>query len=528
MEALVLMNRTKEFGEILTDLDYESFKYEYERNNDRSISFTIFKSTENADIFDTITNEMLLLWKGQYYVIKNTKPIYDGVLLKNEIDAKHIFMDLQHHYLDKDLENEEVNADDEEKAKPTYTVEEYIKQIFKDNKLGFSYKLVGTFNKRMPLDEFGGKNGLEALLEGAELFGYIYFADNKTIYIYDEDSFYERSDEPIIYKYNNDDAQVTISTMDLKTIIRGFGKKKTKTETKNYNPVNPKDLTYNGSFIKEGTWRTEQVGAAYTKDFECKWGNERLEWSLKKMSKGGMLEVFVDGESKGQFDCYSKNAETEKINIATGLAKGKHTFKAVFKGAKKGVDYKKSSPCMYVGTSKATVLNLTAVLRGEDVYHTKATYKSPNYDSFGHLEAATVYDDEALNRDDLMSTLVNELQDEPVVEIATNYLGSVEDKHYIQSGDIKENSLVRFIHKPMGYNVELKVVKITESHPIIPEPVEVEFSNASKDILKIQLQESMKIKNMNNFVASERARRVNQIVSTSNYSDSVGSVLIGE
>ena len=528
MDSLILTNRKKQFGEILTDLDYESFKYEYEKNNDRSISFTIFKSTENADIFDTIANEMLLLWKGQYYVIKSTKPIYDGVVLKNEVEAKHIFMDFQHHYIDKDLENEELNDDEDEKNKPNYTVGEYIKYIFKGNKIGFKYKIVGTFNKRMPLDELGGKNGLEALVEGAELFGYIYFADNKTIYIYDEETFYERSDEPIIYKYNNDDAQVTINTVDLKTIIRGFGKKKTKSETKNYNPIKPKDLSYSGPFIKEGTWRTEKIGASYTKEFECKWGNERLEWTLKKMSKGGVLEVFIDNQSKGEFECYSKNAETEKIIIASGLSKGKHTFKAVFKKAKSGVDYKKSAPCMYVGTSKSTVLNLTAVLKGEDVYYTKATYKSPNYESFGHLEAATVYDDEALNYDDLRNTLVNELQDEPVVEIATNYLGSVEDKHYIQSGDIKENSLVRFIHKPMAYNVELKVVKITESHPIVPKPVEVEFSNASKDILKIQLQESMKIKNMNNFVISERARRTNQIVSTSNYSDSVGSVLIGE
>lgn len=528
MDSLILMNKTQQFGEILTDLDYESFKYEYEKNSDRSISFTIFKSSENADIFDTITNEMMLLWKDQYYVIKSTKPIYDGVILRNEIEAKHIFMDFQHHYIDKDLENEELNTGEDDNLKPTYTVEEYIKYIFKGNKIGFKYELIGTFNKRMPLDELGGKNGLEALVEGAELFGYIYFADNKTIYIYDEESFYERSDEPIIYKYNNDDAQVTINTLDLKTIIRGFGKKKTKTETNNYNPIKPKDLSYFGNFIKEGTWRTEEIGASYTEEFECKWGNERLEWSLKKMSKGGVLEVFIDNQSKGEFECYSKNAETEKIIIASGLSKGKHTFKAVFKKAKSSVDYKKSAPCMYVGTSKSTVLNLTAVLKGEDVYHTKATHKSPNYESFGRLEAATIYDDEATDYDDLMNTLKNELQDEPVVEIATNYLGSVEDKQYIQNGDIKENSLVRFIHKPMGYNVELKVVKITESHPIIPKPVEVEFSNASKDIIKIQLQESMKIKNMDNFVISERARRTDQIVSTSNYSDSVGSVLIGE
>ncbi|MFQ3901793.1 hypothetical protein ABLV98_00835 [Staphylococcus sp. 50Mo3-1] len=138
MNSLILMNKTQQFGEILTDLDYESFKYEYEKNSDRSISFTIFKSSENADIFDIITNEMMLLWKGQYYVIKSTKPIYDGVILRNEIEAKHIFMDFQHHYVDKDLENEELNTDEDEQTKPNYTVEEYIKYIFKGNKLGLS------------------------------------------------------------------------------------------------------------------------------------------------------------------------------------------------------------------------------------------------------------------------------------------------------------------------------------------------------------------------------------------------------
>src|SRR5699024_6620566 len=113
------------------------------------------------------------------------------------------------------------------------------------------------------------------------------------------------------------------------------------------------------------------------------------------------------------------NAETEKIIIASGLRKGKHTFKAVFKKAKNGIDYKKSEPCMYVGTSKSTVLNLTAVLKGEDVYYTKATYKSPNYESFGHLEAATIYDDEALNYDVLRNKLVYKLHDETIEDIAT-------------------------------------------------------------------------------------------------------------
>ena len=42
---------------------------------------------------------------------------------------------------------------------------------------------------------------------------------------------------------------------------------------------------------------------------------------------------------------------------------------------------------MYVGTSKSSVLNLTAVLKGKDIYHVYAEYKSPYYKQYGKSEA---------------------------------------------------------------------------------------------------------------------------------------------
>ena len=62
----------------------------------------------------------------------------------------------------------------------------------------------------------------------------------------------------------------------------------------NYNPIKPKDLTYSGTFDKSGTWSTTTVGASYSKQFECKWGNETLVWTLKKMAKGGLVDVYLD------------------------------------------------------------------------------------------------------------------------------------------------------------------------------------------------------------------------------------------
>ncbi|MDW4093389.1 prophage endopeptidase tail family protein [Staphylococcus saprophyticus] len=529
MESLILKNKKDTYGEILTDFDFGSFKYEYEKNNERSIDFTIYKTYSNSDLFDALLNEMLIVWEGQEYVVKSTSIKYDGAVVSNDVTAKHIFMEFQNHYIQKDLENEEMNSEEttDEESKPTMTLEQYLEFGFKGNKLGFTYEIKGTFNKRVAFDELGNKNGMEFLTEGAELFNYIYFADNKKIYIYDEETFYQMADIPLIYKYNSSEVQATVTTTDVKTYIQGYGKKKTKAETKNYNPVKPKDISYSGTFIKDGTWRTEVVGASYSKEINCKWGNEILEWTLKKMAKGGLLDVYLDDELVGRYECYSKTATSEKIVIARNLSKGKHTFKAVFRGAKSGVDYKESKACMYVGTEKSTVLNLTAVLKGTDIYHAYAEYKSPNYDIFGHSEAPTVFDDNALDSEELKKNIIAQLNDQPTVEVSTNYLGSFEEKHYLRNDDIQENHMIHFIHQPLGYNLDLKVVKLTESHPLANQPLEVDFSNSPTDIIKIQQQINRNIKKISNVSKGESIGASPYFI-TENYSDIVGVTILDD
>src|SRR5699024_12156616 len=95
-----------------------------------------------------------------------------------------------------ELNSEEDTNGTGEESKPTMTLEQYLDFGFKGNKIGFTYEIKGKFTQRVAIDELGNKNGMEYLTEGAELFGYIYYADNKKIYIYDEQTFYELSQEP--------------------------------------------------------------------------------------------------------------------------------------------------------------------------------------------------------------------------------------------------------------------------------------------------------------------------------------------
>ena len=49
-KELVIENKAGNFAEILTDYDLDSFKYEYEINNERSLTFTAYKAKGNEDI----------------------------------------------------------------------------------------------------------------------------------------------------------------------------------------------------------------------------------------------------------------------------------------------------------------------------------------------------------------------------------------------------------------------------------------------------------------------------------------------
>lgn len=513
---IIVTDLKNTMSELLLDFFYDTFSYEYERNNGRSITFTAYMTTHNREVYNMLQNESYIDYEGQRYVIKDTNPKMVGDIHTTEVTAHHIMYEFQNHYVSKDIIDEELNSDVEEDQVLMYSLKDYLEFGFKGNKQGYTYEIKGNFNNTKEIDELGGNNGIEYLIEGAELFNYIFFSDNKHIVIYDEASFYKQTELTVRYKMNTDEVDVSVNTNDLKTYIKGYGKKKTKTETKNYNPIKPPDLKFNGTFFKEGTWRTQVVGASYEKTFQCKWGGETLVWSLKKLSRGGLLDIYLDGDYIGRYSCYSHTSRSESIVIAKNLKKGTHIFKAVFRGPDPNVKEYKTAPVMYVGTEKSTTLNLTAVLKGTDVYHTISEYKSPNYNTFGHRQAPDVFDDKITNETDLKALLKSQLKDEPEVELSTNY---------IDTEKISERDEVWFIHEPMEFDTSIKVVSLKKSHPLMNVPDEVGFSNAKNDIIKIQQTINNRIKNVNKAI---NRRNINNIFDRDHFYEEpiVGSVLI--
>lgn len=376
-----------------------------------------------------------------------------------------------------------------EETTDLYSVQSYLDYGFAKNSLGFTYEIVGNFDQYKRVEKIGDKNLLQHIVDGAEIFGYIYYADNKHIKIHDNASFYELEDEPIVYQYNSDELTVKTSIVGLETYIQGYGGKKSTSETKNYNPIRVKDLQYSGTFDKSGTWSTEQVGAYYTSNFQAKHGNELLQWTLKKGKLGGRVAVYLDDEKINEFSMYSESAKTDKVILKRGLSKGAHVVKVEFLGAVEGTDYEDKTPVMYVQTDKSDVFNLTAVLEGKEVYHFYDEYKSPTaYDTYSYREAPTVYEDKVKSKEELREIMIEKIKDVPTVEVTTNYINY--DK-------IKENSKVRLVHKPMGFNTDLEVVGLKKFHPRLNKPAEVTFTNNRTDILNYQRRLNRAISQMN-------------------------------
>lgn len=358
-----------------------------------------------------------------------------------------------------------------------YSVDSYLDYGFSKNNLGFTYEIVGKFDTFKEVEKIGDKNLLQHIVDGAEIFGYIYYADNKKVYIYDNPSWYELKNEPIVYRYNSDQLDVKTSIVGLETFIRGYGGKKDTKDTKNYNPIRVKDLQYDGTFDKSGTWSTEQKGAYYKSNFIAKYGNETLQWTLKKGKLGGSVAVYLDDEKLNEFNMYNESAKTDKVILKRGLSKGKHTVRVEFLGGTDGVDYEGKPPVMYVQTDKSDVFNLTAVLEGKEVYNYYAEHKSPLYDNYTPREAPTVYEDKVESEEELKKVLIEKIKADPTVEVSTNYLSY--DK-------IEPNSKVRLVHKDMGFNTDLEVVALKKGHPRLNKKIDVEFTNNRTDILKYQ------------------------------------------
>lgn len=519
-DYLAVMNLEETICENIFDVDYGEFKDNEEVSQGRDLSFIVYRTSYNRFVYDLLICENYIIYQGERFVIKEVTPKVKGEKIFTEITAHHIIHEFQNHFVESNKKDDDEVSED--KPILQYTLEEYLNYGFKnqETRLRYSYKIYGNFTKKIPFEELGGKNGTEYINETIEAFGCIIHANDTEIGFYDEDSFYRMTEEIIRHPYNTDTMDLKVSTLELRTVIKAYGQKYKSEETKNYQSIKPPQLSYTNDFQKEKTWGTDKIGGKATVTIDCKYGDETIIYTIKKGKDGGLFDAYIDGNKIGRYSCWAKSAGSEKIDLKKDVSKGKHKLEFVFVG--KDPKHKLADgvkPRYLVGTEKSEVINTTANTSGEKAYKAVVTHTSDNAKLYGKRFAGVVTNDKITNNTELRKWAKSQLQDTPKTDLEVNY---------ISQNKLTSRDKVFFVNEIMGYNTELKVVKLERSHPYTNKIDTVSFSNEIKDMIQIQQSMNQRLRaqdNHFNYQANEMNKLYTHRIGSPFEYQTIGSVI---
>ncbi|WP_010051796.1 phage tail protein, partial [Carnobacterium maltaromaticum] len=220
MELLV---KNGDYEEILIDFDYENFTENWQKNTSWTIEFRLDKTVLNEFSYDLVENEAYIIHNQQYFVVKTCEPQAEGSFVYKNIIATHICYDVQFHHVHENMTK-------------TARIAEYMSFALGNNKLGYTYEIIGDFGTTgVEVENFGdGMDALDMLQNICSKFNAVMIADNKHFRIIAEEHWGEVTEKVFRYQYNTDNVQCSIDSTNLRTKMKLIGKTKEEDEGGGY------------------------------------------------------------------------------------------------------------------------------------------------------------------------------------------------------------------------------------------------------------------------------------------------------
>ncbi|WFA04405.1 phage tail protein [Bacillus sp. HSf4] len=181
-------------------------------NSEKYIDVSVVKHETNAQSYPLVQSENILIYEGEEYIIRQMNSSLNSVKVKG---IHRMFIDLADEYI------YEVN----EKEKD-YTIEEALDIALKGTGYGYQVDKTGL-PATVKMSNFGDGFSIDLLKKISSEFGVEYDCAGKTIYLAKQIARY--TDNQIRYRLNASNPTKELDTSELKTYIKGFGKKDEKT-----------------------------------------------------------------------------------------------------------------------------------------------------------------------------------------------------------------------------------------------------------------------------------------------------------
>lgn len=215
MKDIFIQDYEKTKKEILTDYDKSTFTENWQENETWEISFTIVKTKFNELAFNLVDYENSVFFNGQEFIVKQMGVSAEGAAITKTVTATHIYYTIQDGF-----QYDTITG--------TRSINQLLAHVFKPDNRGFTWNVVDPNKKFLPVEQenFGNGNYLKLVEEILKDYGAIVIPDNKNLTFFPRSEYGKKTEEQIRYKYNTDSVKFDIDTFNLKTQIKGFGKKK--------------------------------------------------------------------------------------------------------------------------------------------------------------------------------------------------------------------------------------------------------------------------------------------------------------
>ena len=215
MKDIFIQDYEKTKKEILTDYDKSTFTENWQENETWEISFTIVKTKFNELAFDLVDYENSVFFNGQEFIVKQMGVSAEGAAITKTVTATHIYYTMQDGY--------QYNT-----VKGARSISQLLTHVFSAGSRGFTWEVIDPNKKFLTVEQenFGNGNYLKLVEEILKDYDAIVIPDNKNLTFFPRSEYGKKTEEQIRYKYNTDSVKFDIDTFNLKTQIKGFGKKK--------------------------------------------------------------------------------------------------------------------------------------------------------------------------------------------------------------------------------------------------------------------------------------------------------------
>lgn len=190
-----------------------SFVVSWEKNSTWQVQLTAINDGSLA--YQMLEPEATIVWKGQQFVIKQCVDDHQNRIATKQIVATHIYSEIQR------VRQSAVKA-----GTLIYTVNDVLAFGLNGNELGFTWQVIGNFDKHQ-ITDLGNCSGKDILAKITEAWpDAVIYPDNKLIKVYQQNAFTTNNSNRIDYLNNASEIKLTYDSTGIVNKVRALGKEK--------------------------------------------------------------------------------------------------------------------------------------------------------------------------------------------------------------------------------------------------------------------------------------------------------------